>query len=180
MKKDLLIRPAIVFLFSLLLFACQKKGDHGILRPGFKSENGTGGNPIKGPTGTGSTANTNPATQNSSLLTGGVGWSNPSCASTLSVTLKGVNGIIDITLSFLTPPVTGTYAIATAPSSQACAMVVNNAPNQPAGTVWYGKTGVVSVTATNNNITATFSGIICTQNDFAYPQVTVSGSLGCN
>ncbi|MES2678586.1 MAG: hypothetical protein V4635_01820 [Bacteroidota bacterium] len=180
MKRDLLILPAIVIFFSIILFSCQKKDDRGILRPGFKSESGTGGNPIKGPTVTGTPASTNPATQNSILQTGGVGWSNPSCASTLSVTLKGVNGTIDVTLSFLTPPVTGTYAIAAAPASQACAMVVNNAPNQPSGTVWYGKTGVVSITATNNNITATFSGIVCTQADFAYPQVTVSGSLGCN
>jgi hypothetical protein len=180
MKKNLLFLPAIVISLSLLLFACQKKDDQGLLKPGFKSENGTGGNPIKGPTVTGTPTSANPATQNSTLLTGGVGWNNPSCASTMSVTLKGVNGTIEVTLSFLTPPVTGNYVIAAAPSVQACAMVVNNAPNQPTGTVWYGKTGVVSVTATNNNITATFSGIICTQNDFAYPQVTVSGSLGCN
>ncbi len=172
--------PLFLLLLSLLFAACQKKNDTSYIRPGYKQENGTGGNPIKGPTSTGSPNTTNPATQNSSLLVGGAGWSNPSCASTMSVTLKGINGTIDVTLNFLNPPVSGTYMISSAPSSQACTMVITNAPNQPSGILWYAKGGVVQVTASANNISASFSNIACTQADFAYPQVTVSGVLGCN
>jgi hypothetical protein len=182
MKKNNLSFSGLIVLLTLVLFACQKKSDGSATTPGFKEENGTGGNPFpNNPTVTGTPTSTNPATQNSSLLVGGIGWSNPTCASTFSVTLKGINGTIDVTLNFLTPPITGTYVIAAVASqSQACSMTVLNAPNQPAGTVWLGKSGLVAVNTTSTAINASFSGVICTQQSFNFPQVSVSGNLGCN
>ncbi len=130
---------------------------------------------------TGSATITNPATQNSSLLVGGAGWSNPSCASTNSLVLKAINGNIDVTINFLFPPTTGTYAIApNNPGPQACTMTVLNAPNQPAGIMWYGKTGQVVVNVTATSINATFNGVLCTQQNFNFPTVGVSGNISCN
>ncbi len=182
MKKNYLNLPGLIVLLTIVLFSCQKKSDGTATTPGYKEENGTGGNPFpNNPTVTGTPTSTNPATQNSSLLVGGIGWSNPTCASTLSVTLKGINGGIDVTLNFFSPPTTGTYVIApVASQTQACSMTINNAPNQPAGTVWYGKSGLVAVNTTSNSINASFSGVICTQQSFNFPQVSVSGNLGCN
>jgi hypothetical protein len=59
-------------------------------------------------------------------------------------------------------------------------MTVVNAPNQPAGVVWYGKAGIISVQSTMAAITASFSGVQCVQQSFNFPQVSVSGSMSCN
>lgn len=182
MRKLSIIIPQIVIVFSLAFFACHKKKDQGN-GPGFKDENGTGGNPFVNQTTTSSPTSTNPAIQNSSLLVGGVGWTNPSCASTQSLVLKGLNGTVEVTLTFLNIPVTGNYSIAPQPSAnQACSMSVVNAPNQPAGVTWYAKSGVVSVVynTSSNSISASFAGIPCFQDAYTFPQVTVSGNLGCN
>lgn len=129
---------------------------------------------------TGSATITNPATQNSSLLVGGAAWSNPTCASTNSLVLKAINGSIDVTLNFLFPPTTGTYAIAANPGPQACSITVLNAPNQPAGIIWYAKVGQVVVNTNSTSIQASFSGILCTQQNFNFPTVGISGAMGCN
>lgn len=182
MKKHLVNIPAFIVVFCMLILSCQKKDTSGLNTPGYKEETGTGGNPFpNNPTVTGTPTSTNPATQNSSLYVGGPGWSNPSCSSTGSVTLIGINGSINVTLNFLTTPATGTYVISASPGANACTMVVNNAPNQPAGTVWYGKSGIVAVnTSTNSSINASFSGIVCTQASFNFPTVSVNGNVGCN
>jgi len=181
MKKKIFIIPGVILMLAIILFSCQKKSNNGT-GPGFKEETGTGNNPFpNNPTVTGTPTSTNPATQNSNINVGGNGWSNPTCISTLSVTLKGINGQVDVTLSFAAPPATGTYVIGAAPTqNQVCSMVVNNAPNQPTGTVWYGKSGLVAVNTTSNSIRADFSGIICTQANFNFPQVSVTGTLACN
>ena len=182
MKKQFLIISGFAIITSALIFSCAKKKDNGAITPTYKEEaTGTGGNPNVGnQTVTGTNTVTNPATQNSQLQVGGSGWSNPTCSSTFSTTLKGINGAIDITLTFAFPPTTGSYAIAASPNASSCSMVVSNAPNQPAGIVWYGKTGSVAVTTTSNGISASFTGILCTQQNFNFPTVGVSGSLGCN
>lgn len=147
-----------------------------------QSSTGTGNPNLNGgnQTTTGTATITNPATQNSSLLVGGSGWSNATCISTSSITLKNINGATDVTLNFLSPPTSGTYVIAANPASQACALTVVNAPNQPAGVVWYGKTGEVVINTTATSIDASFSGILCTQQNFNFPTVGVSGTMGCN
>jgi hypothetical protein len=123
---------------------------------------------------------TNPATQNTSLLIGGNGWSNSACSLTNSLTLKGYNGPIEVTMSFATAISSGTYALGTSPGPGVCAFTALNAPNQPAGILWYGKNGMVVVNQTAASITATLSNIICTQQNFNFPVVTASGSLSCN
>lgn len=183
MMKKILIIPCVALIASaILLLSCEKKKDSGI-GPGFKEETGTGGNPNpNAPTVTGtSTNNANPATQSSYVQVSGPGWTNPNCATTGSATLKGINGIIEVTLNFLTPPSLGTYTypISAAPSGSTCAMMVQNAPNQPAGTIWYAKSGVVAVNSTTASISAAFTNIQCTQQDFNFPTVTMTGSLTC-
>ncbi|MBA3682078.1 MAG: hypothetical protein H0W73_13105 [Bacteroidetes bacterium] len=182
MKKQFLIISGFAVLTASLIFSCAKKKEDNRISPTYKEDaTGTGGNPNVGnQTVTGTATLTNPATTNSSLLVGGAGWSNPTCSSTNSITLKGINGGVDVTLSFLFPPTSGTYAIASNPGPQSCAMTVVNAPNQPSGIVWYGKTGQVVVNTTTTAINASFSGILCTQQNFNFPTVGVSGNLGCN
>lgn len=182
MMKKLLILPGIALIASILLFSCEKKSSSGI-GPGFKEETGTGGNPNpNAPTVTGtSTNNANPATQSSFLQVSGPGWNNPNCATTGSVTLKGINGQIEVTLNFLTPPALGTFSfpVSASPTASSCALMIQNAPNQPAGVIWYAKTGVVAVNSTTASISGSFSNIQCTQADFNFPTVTMSGSLTC-
>lgn len=182
MKKQFLIISGFAVITASLIFSCAKKKEDNRISPTYKEDaTGTAGNPNVGnQTVTGTATLTNPATQNSSLLVGGAGWSNPTCSSTNSITLKGINGGIDVTLSFLFPPTSGTYAIAANPGPQSCAMTVVNAPNQPSGIVWYGKTGQVVVNTTTTAINASFSGVLCTQQNFNFPTVGVSGNLGCN
>lgn len=144
------------------------------------SQTGTGNPNITGQTVTGTTTLTNPATQNSSLLVDGVGWSMATCVSTNSITLKSINGSTEVTLNFLFPPTTGSYSIAASPGAQVCLMTVLNAPNQPAGIMWYAKTGIVSINTTTSAIEATFSGVLCTQQNFNFPTVGVTGTLTCN
>jgi hypothetical protein len=102
------------------------------------------------------------------------------CVSTNSITLKSINGSTEVTLNFLFPPTTGTYVIAASPSSNACSMTVLNAPNQPAGLIWYAKTGNVSINTSTSQVEATFSGILCTQQNFNFPTVGVTGTITCN
>lgn len=182
MKKYLFLGSTLLTICSLVFLSCEKKNNSNAITPTYKEEaNGTGGNPnANNPTVTGTSTITNPASQNSSLFVGGSGWSNPTCVSTGSTTLRAINGNIDVTLNFLTPPVTGTYNIAGSPGQGSCSMIVQNAPNQPAGIVWYGKTGVVSVQSSTSSINASFSGIQCVQQTFNFPAVSVSGNIGCN
>jgi hypothetical protein len=193
-----------VFIVSMIFLACEKKkeststattsttssastttgstGTTTTTGPTYTST-GTGtGNPNYTTTTTGTVSNTNPATNNSSLLVGGSGWSNATCISTNSLVLRAINGNTDVSLNFGTPPSQGTftYNIDSTPSASACAMVVQNAPNQPAGVVWYGKTGIVTVQTTTVSITATFSGVMCVQQNFIFPAVSVTGTMSCN
>ncbi|HQQ94804.1 MAG TPA: hypothetical protein PLQ93_09630 [Bacteroidia bacterium] len=163
-----------------VILACEKKSSSGI-GPDYKQNSGTGGNPNQNnPTVTGSSTLTNPATQNSSMLVGGTGWSNPTCPSTNSLALKGDNGESQVTLTFSTAIITGTYNIGPVPGPSVCAMSVVNAPGQPAGIVWIAKTGMVSVNTSTSAINASFIGIQCTQPNFIYPVVSVSGTLSCS
>ena len=171
-------------LFPLLLVAglisfaaCEKKKSDSIT-PTY----GATGNPHPGAqTVTGTSTPSNPATENTSMVVGGSGWTNPTCGSTFSVTLKGFNGNTDVTLSFATAARTATYQIASAPSgTTSCAMTILNAPGQPNGIIWYGKTGSVAVTTTSASINAAFQNVVCTQQNFGFPTVNASGFLGCS
>jgi hypothetical protein len=175
MKQLILI--GCMALLSALFISCEKKKNSTGIAPTY----GTTGNPNPpNITVTGSTTYTNPATENTSIYVGGSGWTNPTCASVNSVTLKGYNGNIDITLSFSSPAKTGTYNIGGTPANNICAMTLVNAPSQPAGVVWVGKTGVVVVNTTSTAINAQFSGIVLTQQNFNFPTVTATGAIGCS
>ncbi|MBI2721302.1 MAG: hypothetical protein HYX39_03895 [Bacteroidetes bacterium] len=184
MKKYIFTLSACFAIASLVFLSCDKKKDNGAITPTYKEDaTGTAGNPnVNNQTVTGTNTLTNPATNNSSLLVGGSGWSNPTCISTNSLTLRGINGSVDVALNFSQLPAQGTftYQISSSPGVGACSMVVQNAPNQPAGIVWYGKYGTVSVQTTTSSINASFTGVQCVQQSFNFPQVSVSGNIGCN
>lgn len=180
MKKQFIRLSGSLLLIGLVIFSCAKKKSDGIT-PTY----GSTGNPYpNNPTVTGTSTLTNPATENTSMNVGGNGWSNPSCGSTNSLTLKGYNGTIDVTLAFTfstsTVPIhSGTYAISSSGGLNTCQLTINNAPNQPAGTVWYGKSGTVVVNTSSTSISASFNGVVCTQASFNFPTVTANGFLGC-
>lgn len=184
MKKYVFTLSAGIVLVSMILLSCEKKKSSDAYTPTYKEEaTGTAGNPnVNNVTVTGSVTTTNPATDNTSLFVGGSGWSNPTCGSTGSLTLKGLNGSVDVTINFASIPALGTttYIVSSSPGFNACAMTVVNAPNQPAGIAWYGKAGTVSVQTTTSSINASFSGVQCVQQSFNFPQVSVSGNIGCN
>src|SRR4051812_3422588 len=118
---------ALVPLLILVGLSCNKKGDSNAIKPGY----GATGNPNPGQqTVTGATTYSNPATDNTSILVGTSGWSNLTCSSTNSATLKGNFGSTEVILSFSEAAKTGTYAISTVPGAGACAMSISNAPNQ--------------------------------------------------
>jgi len=176
MKKAFALFITFSVIFALVS-ACEKKGDKNAIKPDY----GATGNPNPdNQTVTGATTYTNPATQNTSIKIGDTGWSNLTCASTNSATLKGTKGEIEVTLSFPGAATTNTYAIASVPAAGACAMTIVNAPNQPAGLVWYAKQGTVAVVTSSNSIKATFNGVVCTQQTFNFPTVSASGTVSCN
>jgi hypothetical protein len=176
MKKLLLLIAPLAVILTVTT-SCEKKGDENAIKPTY----GATGNPNpNNQTVTGSTTYSNPATQNTSILVGTTGWSNLTCASTNSATLKGTTGNTEVTLNFAGAATSNTYAISTVPAAGACAMTIVNAPNQPAGLVWYGKSGSVVVSIVNNNINAVFSNVVCTQQTFNFPTVNATGTLSCN
>lgn len=180
MKQKFIIITSILSLALIVFISCQKK-DSGAISPGYKENVGTGGNPTTGPTVTGVSTASNPATDNSTINNiGGSGWTNPTCLSTGGKVLIGISGSTKVTLTFYTAPASGTFAIAPSAGPNACSLMVENAPNQPAGVVWYGRSGTVVVSSSTAAVNASFNSIQCVQANFGYPSVTVSGAVGCS
>ena len=182
MKKYLIATASIALTLTLVFVACTKKNNSNAITPTYKEEaNGTGGNPLKNDvTVTGNTTPlTNPASQNSSINTSS-GFLYPSCASTGSTSIKAVNGNVDVTVSFASVPTNGTYQVAPSVGSGYCTVVANNAPNQPAGVVWNGKSGTVTVSTTTAGISLILNSVTCVQPTFNFPTVTISGNMSCN
>jgi hypothetical protein len=176
MKKTFALFTGLAVILSVLL-ACKDKNNKSAIAPDY----GSTGNPYpNNQTVTGSTTFSNPATQNSSLLVGDIGWSNPSCISTASITLRGTKGSTDVLLTFSGIATTGTYAVSSNATAGSCALTILNPPGQPAGIVWYGKSGAVIVTTNSTSINANLVNVVCTQKDFNFPQVSVTGALGCS
>jgi len=198
MKKHIYTIAGALVITSLVLFACKKKKEDDTIKPNYKEDaTGTASNPQpNNVTVTGTSTVTNPATENSSIYAGGAGWNNVSCASTNSLFLQSINGDCQVTLNFAILPAIGTftYNVASAPGVNAVAITVTKAPNQPEGAVWYGRSGVVSVQAVTIACTGTppcpptyycnaiipGTGVSCIQSTFNFPQVTLTGVLGCN
>jgi hypothetical protein len=178
MKKQYMLFSGLAVILAIL-FSCQKKSNNNNISPGY----GATGNPYpNNQTVTGSTSFTNPATQNTGLDVGNSsGWSNPTCFTTQSLTLRGYKENTDVVLSFAQAATTGTYNISSIPTgTTSCAITVNNAPGQPSGVVWYGKTGTVIVNVSGTSITANLKDIGCTQQSFGFPTVLVTGFLACS
>ncbi len=169
---------ACSFLAIVLLFSnCEKKGDKNAISPDYSA---TGNPNPNNQTVTGASSYSNPATQNTSILVGTSGWSYFTCATTNTTTFRSSFNGSEVTLSFAGPATTQTYAIASVASSNACAMTILNPPNQPAGIVWYGKTGSVVVSTSSIGVSCTFVNVVCTQQSFGFPTVNASGTLACN
>ncbi len=185
MKKNIFILAGTFAIASLIFVACKKKDDNTI-HPTYKEDaTGTASNPQpNNVTVTGTSTVTNPATENSSLYAGGAGWSNPTCITTNSLYLKGNSGDTEVTLSFAVPPAVGTqtYNVGASPSLNSVSIIITKAPNQPAGIVWYGKSGVLTVSSSTSAVSAviTGTGVLCLQSTFNFPQVILTGLLGCN
>ncbi len=192
MKKSIYTITGVVAIATLVLFACKKKQDDTI-HPTYKEDaTGTASNPQpNNVTVTGTSTVTNPATENSAIAVGGGGWSNVSCASTNSLFLKSVNGDTEVTINFALPIAVGnaTYNVASSPGVGAVSIIVTKAPNQPSGAIWYGRSGLISVTGYSitgppigfyASAVITGTGVSCVQSTFNFPQVTLTGVLGCN
>lgn len=180
MKTSKLIYGLLLALSTLVMVMCNKSKDDSIA-PGYRDEVGGGGNPNPNSvTTTGTSTITNPATSNSTLNVGGAGWSFASCGS--GNTLMAFNGATTVQINFFAPPSTGSYNLqsGTPTSNSVAQMIVYNAPGQPSGVVWYSASGMISVTTSSaGNVTATFNNIPCTQMQFPFPVVTVSGAMTC-
>lgn len=176
MKKNVALLTGLAFILFLVI-SCEKKNNSNAIAPDFSA---TGNPNPNNQTVTGSNTYTNPATENSSFVVGDIGWSNPSCISTGSTSLRGTKGTTEVVLTFSGVATTGTYAITSQPTANSCALVVLNAPNQPEGVMWYGRSGTVVVSTSSTNITGQLMNAVCTQSTFNFPVVGVSGNLGCN
>ena len=179
MKKQYLYLTATIVI-SLFLLMCNKSKDDSIA-PGYREEVGGGGNlNPNSVTTTGTSTITNPATSNSTLNVGGAGWSYASCSG--NNTLMAFNGATTVQINFYSAPTTGNYNLqsGTPTSNSSAQMIVYNPPGQPSGVVWYSASGMISVTTTSGgNVTVTFNNIPCTQQQFPFPVVTVSGAMTC-
>ncbi|MBL7931801.1 MAG: hypothetical protein JNL60_07865 [Bacteroidia bacterium] len=176
MKKQLLVF-GLMITAVLVTISCQKKNDSDAIAPTY----GSTGNPYpNNQTVTGSTSFTNPATQNSSIDVGNsVGWTNPTCLTTGSITLRAFKGSTEVVLTFAQPALTNTYSIGTPQGTVSCGIQINNAPNQPAGISWLGKSGNVIVQVSASNITAVLNNVVCTQSNFNFPTVLATGFVAC-
>ncbi|MBK9283968.1 MAG: hypothetical protein IPM51_06560 [Sphingobacteriaceae bacterium] len=183
MKKGIFILSSLLALTLLFTYACKKKKDEAI-KPEYKADTGTGGNPDPNNVTTTGTTTFNPIpTENSSFYAGGAGWSNPSCITTSSLYLKANNGSTEVTVTFAFPPSIGTntYLVASNVGAQSCVFTVLNAPGQPENIMWYGRSGSLQVTNTGTTVSASIIGSVrCEQSNFKFPSVTVAGILGCN
>jgi len=176
MKKNFALLSGLVLLLCIV-FSCEKKNNSAAISPDY----GATGNPNpNNQTVTGSNTFTNPAIENSSFVVGDIGWSNPSCVSTGSTSLRATKGLTEVVLTFSGVATTNTYNISSQPAANSCKLEILNAPGQPAGIMWYGRSGSVIVTTTSTSINAQLLNAVCTQSTFNFPLVTVSGNLGCS
>lgn len=182
MKKIFISSIAIIGLTSLILVSCKFKNNNNITPTYRNQSTGTGANPnINVVTVTGTQTLTNPATQNTSLQVGGsmAGWVFEVC-STHPNMFVAHNGNTTIKIIFNGPIMSGAFGLtSTTPGAGQAQMVILGAPGQPEEVIWYSKSGSVTVTPFGGGYSATFSNIQCTQMNYIFPVVTVSGSLSC-
>lgn len=182
MKKILLSSLVVLALSTtIIVVSCKDKNNNNITPTYRNQSTGTGANPcLNCVTVTGTSTPQTPATENSSLYTGGSGWSYNACSTTPNA-MTGFNGPTQVQIVFGGGLSAGTYAFTSGiPTAGQARMTVYNAPGQPEGIVWYSKSGTVTTaTTTGGGYTASYSGIGCVQHDYLFPMVTVSGTLIC-
>lgn len=184
MKKVLVSSFLVLGLTALIIVSCKEKNNNNIT-PTYKTQSGgTGANPnINVVTVTGTTQVTHPATENSSILVGGSGWTNEGCTAGMNV-LTGYNGATQVQIIFGGGPIpltTTNYAFTSGiPTAGQARMTIANAPGQPEGIVWYSKSGSVTTNSTSTGgRTASYSGISCVQLNYLFPVVGATGTLVC-
>jgi hypothetical protein len=160
-----------------ITFSCKDKNNKDAISPDYSAT----GNPYPdNQTVTGSTTYTNPATKNTSFAVGDIGWSNPSCVSTSSTALRAKKDDRDVIITFQGAATATTYAISQTLGPNTCILTAYNVPDQPAGLYWYGKSGSVVITQNATSISAKLVGVVCTQKEFNFPQVLITGVIGCS
>ncbi len=184
MKKIFLSSLLVLGATALIIVSCKDKNNNNIT-PTYKTQSGgTGANPnINVVTVTGTMVATHPATQNSSILVGGAGWSNDGCVPSGNV-LTGYNGSTQVQIVFGGGPIpltTTMYAFTSGiPTAGQARMTINNAPGQPDGITWYSKSGSVTTNSTSTGgRTASYSNISCVQLNYLFPIVGATGTLVC-
>jgi len=118
----------------------------------------------------------NPATQNTNFIIGGSGWSCGIQSSTFTATYNSSQ------VKFIfnsNAPQNGQYTMASTAAPGACAVTLLNAPDQPAGILWFGKSGTVTVSFSNSAFYVSFLNAVFTQKNFNFPAVTASAALAC-
>jgi len=181
MKKNL-TSVAILGLTALALFSCINKNNNNITPTYRNQSTGTGANPnINVVTVTGKQILGDPATQNSSFQVTSTmpGWQFDGCGSHPNMFFAH-NGNTTIQIIFSGPITAGTFALVSGtPNSGQAQMIITSAPGQPNDISWYSKGGTITVTPSSPGYTATFSNIKCTQQNYIFPVVTISGGVGC-
>ncbi len=174
---------------SFVFLACEKKNDDTAVKPDYKANSGTGGNPNSGiVTTTGSvTTNPNQPQNNTTTTVGGAGWTFNSCGTTTAnvittTTIVAQKGSEVVTLRFLVPPSAGTYNVSSSLLNVSSVLVsITNASGQPVPDAWYGTGGTLSVMTSSNSVNINFNtnGINCVRQCCAFPMVTIKGTMGC-
>jgi len=169
-------------LTGLFVVSCKIKNNDSIT-PTYRSQShGTGANPnINVAVIPVHQTNSYPATQNSSFQVAGnmSGWVFDGCASHPDM-FTGRTGNTTVQIKFNGPITAGTYALTSgSPASGQAQMIITNAPGQPADINWYSKAGIVIVTPSGSGYSVTFSNIQCTQINYIFPVVTISGGMVC-
>lgn len=180
MKKLLISGGLFLAVTTLLVVSCKTKNNDNITPTYRNQSTGTGANPnLNVVTVTGEQHIDNPATQNSSLQTGSLGWIYDSYSNHPTY-FKAQNGSTVILVQFSGNITAGNFPLtAGTPGPGQARIVIYNAPGQPDGIAWYSKSGMVNVTGSASVFTATFSNIPCLQQNFLFPIVTLSGSVIC-
>jgi hypothetical protein len=187
MKRVFTSFVLVAFATAFVLWSCEKKNDSNSVAPCYKADCGTGANPNPNnvtTTGAVPPNNNEPTGNSSTVVNQGSGWLFTSCSTStpiVTTSISALKGSEKVTLNFLITPTTGTYNVSSSLVGNSSVVVtVENANNQPGGIIWYGSGGQVSVVTGSTSIQATFIGTIpCRRQSSPFPNVNLSGSLGC-
>ncbi len=183
MKKIIFTTLSLIFALCVVFVSCKSKNNSEAITPGWTT---TGQSPATATlvTTTG-TINTTSSAQNSAMTGVGVGsfWSSQGCSGASCISVNNSNLGTVVQLCFATGTITpGSYTIV----DQNTSLVGNNVhltctspSGQVTGSVWYGQSGVVTVSSNATAITGNYNNIPCKKSGTNFPIVTLSGQVGC-